>query len=201
MNKFFNKEIISQEFLNNLYKESVTPDRFELDIPFLGLNISEIKVVIIAEHPYKNSNGLAFSTHGKLNNTVKNIFLELKNCTGIENDNGDLTPWKYENILLFNATPVLNKNNPNPYFYESKFKLITQKIISELSKQCNYVIFVMWGNKIQKYSNLIDNSHFILSSSHPSPHFANVSFFGNEHFLRINEILLKLKKPLINWKT
>ena len=202
MNKFFNKEIISQDFLEKIYSDSnVYPDKFSIDIPFLGLKLSDIKVVILDEYPCRNNNGLAFSTSEiKLNNTIKNIFLEIKNNTGIENKIGDLTSWKYQGILLLNATPVCNKNF-NPTHYESEFKNKTKKIISELSKQCDSIIFVMWGNKIQRYAGLIDKRHTILSSSHPNPHSSNISFMGNNHFSRINEILEKQGKTKINWST
>ena len=185
MNTFFNKEI-NFEFSKEI--------KYQMDIPFLGLNLNDIKVVILGESPCKDSNGLAFSTSGNLGKTCKNIFLEIKNNTGIQNTNGDLTSWKYQGILLINAIPVGNSEI-------LKFQNLTRKIITELSKQCEPIIFVMWGDKIQKFNKFIDKKHFILTSSHPNPYYSNVSFFGNQHFSRINEILEKQGKTQINWET
>jgi len=61
-------------------------------------------------------------------------------------------------------------------------------------------VFLLWGNFAKAKKILIDESkHFILESAHPSP-LAGNAFFGNHHFSKTNEILVKQGKKPVNWQ-
>ena len=68
-----------------------------------------VKVVILGQDPYHTpdaANGLAFSVdkNQKLPPSLKNIFKEIKNDVGIENEIGDLTKWAKQGVLLLNSS-------------------------------------------------------------------------------------------------
>ena len=206
LNTFFGKEIISKEKLDKLYGDDYTttvyPSRYTIFNPFSGIKLQDVKVVILGESPYKiGSNGLAFSNSVNLPRSLANIFLEMKNDIGIQNKTSDLTDWKYQGVLLLNTIPTLDSKNRNTMIHESFWGPITNKIIHELSNQSDFIVFVLWGNKAISKSCFIDKKkHRVLSCSHPSPHSANISFFGCKHFSRINQLLESKKKEKINWK-
>ena len=55
-------------------------------------------------------------------------------------------------------------------------------------------------NKSKKEKIIYDNQHLILKSGHPSPLSANRGFwFGNKHFSKCNDFLIKHKLKYIKW--
>ena len=62
-----------------------------------------------------------------------------------------------------------------------------------------YVLF----NRLDKYDKekfINDNNHLILKSGHPSPLSANKGYwFGNKHFLKCNDFLIKQNMRPIKW--
>ncbi|MEJ7911561.1 MAG: hypothetical protein WKF70_00300 [Chitinophagaceae bacterium] len=59
---------------------------------------------------------------------------------------------------------------------------------------------MLWGKFAQEKTVLIDGTkHLILTSAHPSPLSANAGFFGNRHFSKANEYLMKHGKDPIDW--
>jgi uracil-DNA glycosylase len=77
---------------------------------------------------------------------------------------------------------------------------VTDAAISAINKECEGVVFVLWGAFAQKKSALIDvKRHHILSSVHPSPLSAYRGFFGCRHFSRVNELLNDQGKADIHW--
>ena len=75
-------------------------------------------------------------------------------------------------------------------------------IINLINENLENIVFVLWGNNAKKLINLIDQTkHFVLFSAHPSPLSANKGFFGNNHFKKINQFLIKVNKEPIDWNT
>jgi len=166
----------------------------------------ELKVVILGQDPYINEGqamGLSFSVPKgvKIPPSLLNIFKEIKNeYTDYEYDiqNGDLTNWAKQGILLLNSslTVIQGKSNSYKNFWTEK----TDKIIKYISENMENIVFVLWGNDAQKKENLINcKKHKIIKSVHPSPLSASRGFFGNKNFLLINEYLLSIHKIPIKW--
>ena len=63
------------------------------------------------------------------------------------------------------------------------------------------LVFLLWGGYAKKKAALIDQSkHHILTSGHPSPLSANRGlWFGNKHFSKTNEILVRNGQEPIKW--
>jgi uracil-DNA glycosylase len=85
--------------------------------------------------------------------------------------------------------------------YNFGWEKFTDKIISIISKKKSNVVFLLWGNKSISKSKLIDtNKHLILTSGHPSPLSANRGYwFGNRHFSKTNDYLIKKGLKKISW--
>ena len=177
---------------------------------FNALNLvkyKDVKVVIIDQDPYHNprqAHGLSFSVEDDVSipPSLQNIYKELENDIGcyIPN-NGNLTKWAKQGILLLNSVLTVERNKPNSHKGKG-WELITSKIVKILSDRDDPVIFLLWGNNAKGFTKYIDtNKHYILSAVHPSPMSANQGgWFGCHHFSKTNEILIKLNKEPIDWQ-
>ena len=69
-------------------------------------DFNKVKVLIIGQDPYPNredAHGLSFSKKsGGVPASLKNIFCEINNCTGINNSSGNLSAWAKQGVLLLN---------------------------------------------------------------------------------------------------
>ncbi|MCH2235162.1 MAG: uracil-DNA glycosylase, partial [Crocinitomicaceae bacterium] len=77
----------------------------------------------------------------------------------------------------------------------------TDAVIESLSKKREGLVFLLWGGFAKKKGRKIDaNKHHVLTAGHPSPLSANRGFwFGNNHFIKTNEILKEHNLEPINW--
>ncbi len=77
-------------------------------------DFNDVKVLIIGQDPYPNrddAHGLAFSKKsGGVPASLKNIFLEIENNTGVKNTSGNLIPWAKQGVLLLNRVLSFEKN-------------------------------------------------------------------------------------------
>jgi len=177
---------------------------------FNALNLvkyTDVKVVIIGQDPYHNpkqAHGLSFSVEEDINlpPSLINIYKELNSDLGcyIPN-NGNLTKWAKQGVLLLNSVLTVQQNSPNSHKGKG-WEKITTKIIDLLNKREDPVIFLLWGGCAKQIGKNIDtNKHFVLTAVHPSPLSANQGgWFGCKHFSKTNEILIKLNKQPIDWQ-
>ena len=76
----------------------------------------------------------------------------------------------------------------------------TDAAIEALATQKEHLVFILWGSYAQKKGAFIDRKkHLVLTSPHPSPLAAHRGFFGNHHFSKTNEYLIKQGKEPIKW--
>jgi uracil-DNA glycosylase len=170
---------------------------------FNFFNIRDTKVVILGQDPYINrgeAQGLCFSVPNgvKTPPSLLNIFKELEAIYGNRRIKTDLRDWAEQGVLLLNTalTVLEGKSNINAKLWVK----YTDKIISEISKRCEGVVFILWGNNAIGKSEFIDEKkHMILKSVHPSPLSASRGFFGNNHFGKTNDYLNGLGKKKIEW--
>ena len=126
-----------ESFLNQEYKNKIIYPQPEKVFNALNLvKFNEVKVVIIGQDPYHNPNqahGLSFSVEKDINlpPSLINIFKELNNDLGcfIPN-NGNLTKWAKQGVLLLNAVLTVQKNCPNSHKGKGWEKITTKIIIS-----------------------------------------------------------------------
>lgn len=185
-------------------KYTIYPPQEKIFSAFQHTAFNAIKVVIIGQDPYHGkgqANGLAFSVTGgiKLPPSLKNIFKELKNDTGIDNRNGDLTHWAKQGVFLLNATLTVRESSPGSH-QQKGWEQFTDTIIKMINEKRSDVVFLLWGKFAQEKANLIDpKKHYILKAPHPSPFSAHQGFFGCKHFSMTNEYLRIHNKGTIDW--
>ena len=177
------------------------------DLVFSAFNhfgIDELNVVIIGQDPYINKEqamGLSFSVPKgvKLPPSLKNVYKCIENTCEITMDfeNGDLTNWAKQGVLLLNTTLTVFEKNSNSH--KKIWKGFSLDLLKYISDNTENVIFMLWGNDAKKLSKVIDsNKHHILEHTHPSP-LSRKTFLECNHFQKANEILKKLGKNEINW--
>lgn len=205
----FKKEyyINLREFLKEEYsKRIIYPNPNDIFNSLKHTSYKDTKVLILGQDPYHGENqahGFAFSVQEgiKIPPSLLNIYKELNNELGcyIPN-NGYLIPWANQGVLLLNTVLTVRAHEANSH-KDRGWEIFTDKVIKLLNERKDPVIFVLWGANARSKKKIINNKiHYILEAPHPSPLSAHRGFFGCNHFVRINEILLKINKEPINWQ-
>lgn len=167
----------------------------------------KIKVIIIGQDPYHQvgqAHGLSFSvpTGIKIPPSLRNIYKEIERSTGnlMDYDNGNLTPWAEQGVLLLNAVLTVRAGKPGSHAGIG-WEVFTNSVIQMLSEQKNGLIFLLWGKFAQEKTKWIhSDKHHILTAPHPSPFSAHKGFLGCNHFVLTNELLIQQGEKPINWK-
>lgn len=170
------------------------------------LPLNNVKVVIVGQDPYHEqgqAEGLSFSVPVgiKCPPSLQNIKKEIKDELGGEfSENGSLVCWEKQGVLLLNS--ILTVREHYALSHKGKgWEIFTQKIIEKLNNQDRPICFVAWGRNAKEVLKDIDQTkHLLLCSAHPSPLSAYNGFFGNGHFKKINEFLVKNKQKPIKWE-
>ncbi len=109
----------SEEF-NNIEEKILTQSAGKQILPieettsgifyaFELIPLNKVKVLIIGQDPYPNpdrAQGLAFSfkNNSPSDDSLKNMFIKIKEAYNFENTNTDLTPWAKQGVLLLNTS-------------------------------------------------------------------------------------------------
>jgi len=208
LDKEFSKEYFVKlvEFVKSEYNsKEVCPSGLNIFKAFDSCPLKDVKVVIIGQDPYHTkgvANGLAFSANEglKVPPSLQNIYKEIsKEFNTPVSTSPDLTRWAKQGVLLLNATLTVRQGVAGSH-QKKGWETFTDSVIKIVSDECDSIVFILWGAYAQKKNILIDNTkHLILESPHPSPFSAERGFFGNNHFIKTNEYLLKHNKSQINW--
>lgn len=172
---------------------------------FKHTGFDKVKVVIIGQDPYHGpdqAHGLSFSVPDgiKLPPSLKNIYKEIEQDLGISmSTGGNLTSWADQGVLLLNA--VLTVEQGQAASHQKKgWEAFTDKVIEVLSRECEGLVFVLWGGYAHKKGKVIDaDKHKVLKGVHPSPLSVYRGFYGCAHFSIINAYLQQQGKEKINW--
>lgn len=163
------------------------------------------KVVIVGQDPYHGkgeAHGLSFSVQKgvRVPPSLQNIYKELKDDLGIPpKDNGDLTGWAKQGVLLLNSVLTVEKDKAASH-RNLGWELMTDYIIKLFNLKKEPVVFILWGNFAKEKAKLITNSHhYIVMSPHPSPFSAYSGFFGSKPFSKTNKFLEKNGLVPIDW--
>jgi uracil-DNA glycosylase len=168
---------------------------------------SQVKVVILGQDPYPtpgHAHGLCFSVLPDVKPIPKsliNIYKELQDDLGINNQNGHLQSWAEQGVLLLNSVLTVASGQANSHQGQG-WEEFTDAIINELNQQTRPIAFVLWGAYAQKKGAIINTErHFVLRSPHPSPLSAYRGFFGSKPFSQINHFLKQQNQQEIDWRT
>lgn len=193
---------IKSEYKNN----TCYPPGKEIFAAFDHSHFDQTKVVIIGQDPYhgpNQANGLCFSVKEGIPHppSLINIFKEIQQDLGKSYpSSGNLERWADQGVLLLNATLTVRAYQAGSHQGRG-WESFTDAVIRILSRKKEGLVFLLWGGFAKKKSRLIDDTkHYILTSGHPSPLSANRGlWFGNKHFSKTNEILVKIGKEPIDW--
>ncbi len=179
------------------------------DNVFNALNATpfeKVKVVVLGQDPYHGPNqahGLCFSVNKGVvvPPSLKNIYKELHQDVGLEIPNhGNLQTWANQGVLLLNSVLTVNQGQAGSHQGKG-WETFTDKIISELNKRHQNLVYMLWGAYAQKKGGSIDGAkNLVLKSVHPSPLSAYRGFLGCKHFSQCNHYLKNNNKLPINWQ-
>ena len=187
-------------------KYKVYPPRGKIFSAFKHCDLNDVKVVILGQDPYHEegqAHGMCFSVMPGVDipPSLKNIYKEINAEYGYEVPNhGYLVSWSDQGVFLLNTTLTVRAHQANSHsqFGWQKF---TDRVIQEINKQDQPVVFLLWGrNAISKEKFIDKDKHLVLTSAHPSPLSAYQGFLGNNHFKKCNEFLKQNGRKEINWK-
>ncbi len=195
-----------REFLKVEYKtQKIYPQMNDIFNALKMTSFEDTKVVIIGQDPYHGegqAHGLCFSVNPGVTPppSLKNIFKEQFSDIGRPiTQNGDLTSWAKQGVLLLNAVLTVREGNPNSHKGKG-WENFTDRIIEELNKKETPIVFLLWGANAQKKAEAITNpKHYKLMTVHPSPLSASRGFMGCRHFSKTNEILRQNGLLEIDW--
>lgn len=198
-----------RSFLGKEYSErTIYPPR---DLVFNAFNLTkpeDLKVVIIGQDPYHNPGqamGLSFSVpRGEpLPPSLLNIYKEIEGDLGVKMNfnNGDLTPWAKQGVLLLNAYLTVRENQPLSHKRE-EYDMFIADVMDYIDGLDQPIVFLLWGGFAKKFASYVHNPlHLVLTSVHPSPLSANRGgWFGNGHFGKTNSFLQENGVAPIDWK-
>jgi uracil-DNA glycosylase len=166
----------------------------------------KVSVLILGQDPYHEvgqAHGLCFSVRPDvaIPPSLQNIYQELHDDLDCQiPNNGCLTPWAEQGVLLLNAVLTVRAHQANSHQGKG-WENFTDAIIRAVNDKPDQVVFVLWGAYARKKKPLIDTSrHVIIESAHPSPLSAANGFFGSRPFSKINAVLRQASKPEIDWQ-
>lgn len=184
------------------------PRGSEIFAAFNNTPFPKVKVVILGQDPYHEPNqahGLAFSVPQgtACPPSLRNIIQEINTDLGmnLSPTSFDLTSWTRQGVLLLNATLTVRAHQAGSH-QKHGWELFTDAAITELSRQREGIVFLLWGSFAIAKTPLIDTTkHHILTAPHPSPLSAYRGFFGCKHFSQTNAILQSRGEAPIDWST
>lgn len=200
-------KFLKNEIVNN---HNIIPNKDDIFNAFKRCPLSNMKVVIIGQDCYysraKNgsilANGLCFSVAQECNKcppSLKTIFDELYDEYGERRMNTDLSDWASQGVLLLNCALTVREGKAGSHM--KIWKGFTEDIIKYITKECNNIVYILWGEFAKSYSKYIDKSNnLVLECRHPSGLAASKGpFVGNNHFRSTNEYLIAHGKEPIKW--
>lgn len=188
-----------------LGKEPVYPAPKNIFRAFELCPFETVKVVILGQDPYHGAgqaHGLSFSVPPgvRVPPSLQNIYKELRDDLGVPiREDGDLTRWAKQGVLLLNATLTVSAGKPGSH-QGLGWETFTDAVVRTLSEEREHLVFMLWGRYAHDKGAHVDESkHLVLRAPHPSPFSAHSGFFGCRHFSRANAYLTEHGEAPIEW--
>ena len=185
-------------------------DNIEPQMPLLFkalelVNPEDVKVVILGQDPTPQKDkatGVAFHVKNpRYVPAVLHMFLEVAfEGFPVDLDNGDVTSWAEQGVLLLNTAFTCPHNPPRGAMDKAKYKShfgIWKKFTISLiryigGEAAEPSVWLLWGGKAKDFSKHIDKKHLTIEGGHPSPTGTakhGDSFFGGNYFNIANQFL------------
>ena len=185
---------------------AVYPPSDDLFNAFAYTPLKSVKAVILGQDPYHGdgqAHGLCFSVRPgiEIPPSLVNIYQELHDDLGCYiPDNGCLTKWAEQGVLLLNT--VLTVRAHEPFSHRGiGWEEFTDAAIRILNQQNRPIVFILWGKPAQAKEAMLNNpNHLVLKAPHPSPLSAYRGFFGSRPFSKTNQFLTEHGESPIDWQ-
>lgn len=163
----------------------------------------DVKVLIVGQDPYPtpgHAMGLSFSTHPGVRppRSLVNIHRELQSDLGVTPpQDGDLTPWSRQGVLLLNR--VLTVRPGAPASHRGKgWEEVTATAVKALARRGGPLVAILWGRDAQSAKPMLGETP-VIASAHPSPLSARNGFYGSRPFSTANRLLQEQGGEPIDW--
>lgn len=196
-----------RKFLVSEYRtKTVYPDMNDIFNSLKFTDYKDVKAVILGQDPYHEpgqAHGLCFSVKKGVPAppSLQNIYKEIHAELGLPIPNhGELTSWAKQGVLLMNTVLTVRRGQANSH-KGMGWEIFTDNVIKLLNERPEPIVFLLWGGNARSKAKLITNpAHLVLQSAHPSPLSAYNGFFGNDHFIKANDFLVKTYGKGIDWE-
>ncbi|MBR3070049.1 MAG: uracil-DNA glycosylase, partial [Lachnospiraceae bacterium] len=139
-----------KKVLNAYRTETVYPPSTDIFNAFAFTPLENVKVVILGQDPYHEpgqANGLCFSVHKgiRIPPSLVNIYKEMSSDLGCPiPENGDLTGWARQGVLLLNTVLTVRAHAANSH-RGIGWEEFTDAAIKVLANQDRPLVFILWG--------------------------------------------------------
>ena len=180
---------------------------------FKGLNNFDLKKLSVVIVYFKNEN-----IYLREHNILDEMYDEYRYLIKIPKhkfiDNYDFDKLKSQGVLTLNMCMTYSENNPN--FHIELWQLLMPKIISEINKRYQYIVYLLWDQKLNTISDEIKRQEndigkkktaddkrkiisYLILQAESLPKGKFNKFKGCNHFIITNHFLKNWHKPMIKW--
>lgn len=170
----------------------------------LRMPFDDVRVLLLGQDPYPTPGhpmGLCFSVRPDvrpLPKSLVNIFTELSDDLGVDPpDDGDLTGWVDQGVLLLNRTLTVRPGAPGSH-RGMGWEAVTEHVIRAVVARDAPLVAILWGRDARNTAPLLGDAPRV-ESPHPSPLSAHRGFFGSRPFSRTNAHLEALGAAPVDW--
>ena len=164
----------------------------------------DVKVLIVGQDPYPTPGhavGLSFSVAPDVRpvpRSLVNIYKEYHQDLGLPiPDDGDLTPWSNQGVLLLNRVLTVAPGAAASH-RKKGWEPVTEQAIRALVARSAPMVAILWGRDAATLTPLLGDTP-IIESAHPSPLSASRGFFGSRPFSRANQLLTDMGATPVDW--
>jgi uracil-DNA glycosylase len=183
------------------FEEAVTPPK-TLVMRAFEKPVEAVKVLLIGQDPYPTEGmacGLAFavSKGSKMPQSLKNLMKELASDIPEASNQGELSHWSDQGVLLLNS--ALTTNIGSPGAHAKIWSNFTLSVIQALDRElAGKLVCLSLGEHAKKLSAHIELGQ-VIQATHPSPLSASRGFFGSRIYTRVNQALDQHSIAPIDW--
>lgn len=193
--------------MDEYHTRRIYPPADDIFNAFALTPLKDVKVVILGQDPYHGdgqAHGLCFSVKPdvEIPPSLVNIYKELHDdCGCYIPDNGYLTKWAKQGVLLLNTVLTVRAHQQIPTGGLDGKNLPMQQSASWISRIVQWY-FCCGADRLRWKKSMLHRNpkHLILEAPHPSPLSAYRGFFGCKHFSQTNEFLKANGLEPIDWQ-
>jgi uracil-DNA glycosylase len=198
--------ILSNDFLklrdyiiSRCNRTAVYPDADMAFKAFKTCPYNKVKVVIFGQDPYPDgtATGIAFSTNGKLNPSIREILKAMQEDLGTQHYRStNLDDLAYQGVLLVNAALTVEHGKPGSHL--EVWRNFTNAVVSSLLQK-ETLVWMLWGKSANELVKEVPSKHLLLSTVHPAAVSYNEGLKFYPEFAQCNTYLKSKGLEEINW--